>query len=89
MDNVRLFYRNTVGEVILTLAVLTQIISGLKLFFKKRKTGTAFFNRLQIWTGLYLAIFLVIHISAVFVGGFTYNLKQTFTLELQDLIRSH
>ena len=78
MDNVRLFYRNTIIEVILTLAVLTQIISGLKLFFKKRKTGNAFFDRLQIWTGLYLAVFLVIHISAVFIGRLYLQLDTNF-----------
>ncbi len=56
--NLRLFYRNMFVETTLLLAVFTQIISGLKLFISKRKTATTSFDKLQIWTGLYLAVFL-------------------------------
>jgi hypothetical protein len=55
-------------EPILLLAVLVQIISGLRLFWTSRKTAQTFFERLQRWTGAYLAFFLLIHLSAV-LGG--------------------
>lgn len=36
------------------------------------------FGKLQIWTGMYLALFLVIHVSAVLVGRFILNLDTNF-----------
>ena len=68
MDQLRLVYRNILIETILLLAILVQIISGITLFRKKRKTVVGFFEKLQIWSGLYLAFFLIIHLSAILVG---------------------
>ena len=65
MDHMRVVYRNLVPELVLLSAVMIQIISGVRLAFRKRKTVKGFFERLQIWTGLYLALFLVIHLSAI------------------------
>jgi hypothetical protein len=78
MDNLRLFYRNVFIETILLLAVLTQIISGINLFIRKRKTATTFFDTLQIYTGLYMAVFFVIHIGVVFVGRIFLHLDTNF-----------
>lgn len=66
MNNFRLVYRNIIIETILLIAVGIQIISGIKLFLKKRKNVSNFFEKLQIWTGVYLTIFLLIHVSANF-----------------------
>lgn len=74
MDLLRLFYRNTIAETFLVTAVFIQIVSGIKLFFKKKKDAKLFFQKLQIGTGLYLALFLLFHISAVFVGRYMLNL---------------
>ena len=74
MTTLRHFYRNTFVETILLLAVATQIYSGLKLFRTKRKLAKTFFEKLHIWTGLYLAIFFVIHLSAVLAGRHFLNL---------------
>jgi hypothetical protein len=68
MNTLRIFYRNTFVEFILMIAVLVQIFSGLNLFWVSRKTAVSNFNKLQIYSGLYLAIFFVIHLSAV-LGG--------------------
>lgn len=68
MNTLRIFYRNTFVEFILLIAVLVQIFSGLNLFWVSRKTAVSNFNKLQIYSGLYLAIFFVIHLSAV-LGG--------------------
>ncbi|MBU3012686.1 hypothetical protein KO506_14830 [Polaribacter vadi] len=68
MNDLRVVYRNIIVETILLVAVGIQIISGIRLFFKKRKKESNFFERLQIWTGLYLAVFLIIHLYAVLSG---------------------
>lgn len=68
MNTLRFFYRNIFFEVILLIAVTAQIASGLSFFVARKKTATAGFDKLQIWTGFYLAIFFVIHVSAVLVG---------------------
>jgi hypothetical protein len=68
MNTLRLFYRNIFLETVLLIAVLVQIISGLKLFITNRKIATTQFEKLHIWTGLYLAIFFIIHLTAV-LGG--------------------
>lgn len=78
MDTLRLFYRNRIGESILLIAVLLQIISGLRLVFRKRRTTSSFFEKLQLWTGLYLAFFLVIHVGAVLTGRYMLGLDTNF-----------
>jgi hypothetical protein len=78
MTYLRHFYRNIYAETILLLAVFVQIISGLKLFIEKRKKANSGFDKLQIWTGLYLAVFFIIHLSAVFVGRLFLNLDTNF-----------
>lgn len=74
MDTLRIFYRNVIAEIILICAVLIQIISGIKLFFKKRKEVSSFFEKLQLWSGFYLAVFFVFHLAAVFIGRLILNL---------------
>ena len=78
MTTLRHFYRNIFIETILLLAVVAQIYSGLKLFRTKRKLAKTFFEKLQIWTGLYLAIFFVIHLSAVLTGRLFLHLDTNF-----------
>ena len=78
MNVMRKVYRNFMVETILLTAVLVQIISGLKLFFTKRKLVSNFFDRLQVWTGLYLAFFLLIHVGAVLMGRFVLHLDTNF-----------
>lgn len=78
MNTLRIVYRNLIVELILMIVVLIQIISGLKLFVSKRKSVHDFYGKLQIWTGLYLAFFLVIHVSAVMAGRFIMDLDTNF-----------
>ena len=74
----RPFYRHTVVEALLLLAVLVQIVSGLRLFLDKRKKATGGFDRLHLWSGLYLAAFLVIHVGAVLAGRTILHLDTNF-----------
>ncbi len=78
MNILRLFYRNMYIETILLIAVLVQIISGLKLFKANRKIAKSGFEKLHIWTGLYLAIFFIIHLSAVLGGRYWLHLDTNF-----------
>ena len=78
MNNFRVVYRNIIAETILFFAVGIQIVSGIKLFLKKRKTVSDFFEKLQIWTGIYLAVFFIIHLSAVLSGRLILNLDTNF-----------
>jgi len=78
MDKLRIFYRHPVLEFILLAAVFLQIISGVRLFFSKRKMVNSFFEKLQIWTGLYLAFFLLMHVGAVMMGRFVLALDTNF-----------
>ncbi|TAG56960.1 MAG: hypothetical protein EAZ27_03810 [Cytophagales bacterium] len=78
MQILRLFYRNIFIETILLFAVLVQIISGLKLFKSYRNTAISNFEKLHIWTGLYLAIFFIIHLSAILGGRYFLHLDTNF-----------
>ena len=74
----RLFYRNIFVETILLSAILIQIISGVKLFIINRKITISNFEKLHIWSGLYLAFFFFIHLSAVLGGRFILKLDTNF-----------
>lgn len=76
MNTLRLFYRNIFIELVLLVAVLIQVISGLKFFNDYKKKQNQF--KLQIWTGLYLAIFFIIHLSAVLGGRLILELDTNF-----------
>lgn len=78
MDLLRVFYRNVFVETILLLAVLVQILSGLRLFKEKRITAASKFDKLQVWTGFYLFIFFLIHVSVVLSGRFFLQLDTNF-----------
>lgn len=78
MGVLRHFYRNIFVETILLFSVLVQVISGLKLFKTNRKIANTNFEKLHIWTGLYLAIFLAIHLSAIFAGRYYLHLDTNF-----------
>lgn len=78
MQKLRLLYRNVAIESIILIAVFVQIFSGIKLFRSKRKISKGYFEKLQIWTGLYLAFFLVIHVGAVLTGRYILNLDTNF-----------
>jgi hypothetical protein len=78
MNALRLGYRNLFMEALLLAAVAVQISSGLRLFKIHRKTAVTPFQKLHVWTGLYLALFFIIHVSAVLVGRFILQLDTNF-----------
>ena len=74
MNTLRFFYRNIIAESILICVVLIQIFSGIKLFLANKKIARSFFEKLQLWSGMYLAIFFVFHLGAIFMGRLLLNL---------------
>ena len=78
MDNLRLIYRNILVESILLIVIVLQVISGLKLFIQQRKSITTFYRKIHLYSGLYLAFFLIFHVSAVMAGRFIFGLDTNF-----------
>ncbi|MCM5663384.1 hypothetical protein [Galbibacter mesophilus] len=78
MDSLRKFYRNVFIEPIIIAAFLFQIASGLWLVFKKRKGKTDSFEKIQMISGVYLALFLLVHLAAVYKGRYELNLDTNF-----------
>lgn len=78
MNALRPIYRNPVAETLLLGAVLVQMVSGVRLFRATRRTATSFWPKLHRWTGLYLALFLSIHLSAVLGGRLVLGLDTNF-----------
>jgi len=70
MNTFRIVYRNPIMEILLMTAVVIQIVTGVKLYFYAKRQTKGFFKKLQIWTGLYLAFFLLFHVGAVMTGRF-------------------
>lgn len=66
MEKFRKVYRHPVVETLLLFAVLIQVVSGLRLLLNRQKKTIA--ESIQIYSGIYLSFFLVIHISAVVAG---------------------
>lgn len=78
MEQMRVIYRNVWVESLLLLAVLLQIISGAKLYIQFKAQRGDFFERLHIQSGLYLAFFLFVHVSAVLGGRLDFELDTNF-----------
>ena len=78
MSQLRVVYRLMAVEILLLLSVSIQIVSGIQLFLKKRKAVSDFYVKLQVWTGLYLAFFFLIHVSAVLAGRLVLGLDTNF-----------
>jgi succinate dehydrogenase/fumarate reductase cytochrome b subunit len=78
MEWLRLAYRLPILEVILIAGVLGQAWSGVRLLQQRgvwRRKGVA---RLQVYSGAYLALFIVIHLSAIAWGRLVSGLDTNF-----------
>lgn len=78
MNALRGVYRHPLVEPVLLGVVLAHLASGLRLAIRKRKTAMTGFDRLQVGSGLYLAGFLGIHLTAVLAGRYWLNLDTNF-----------
>lgn len=78
MEIARLIYRNIIFETLLIIAVVTQVIAGFKLVKNKRATATNGWDKLHIYSGLYLSFFLIVHPIAIFAGRYYFQLDTNF-----------
>ena len=74
MKRARKVYRHPVMESILGLAVLLQICSGASLLFGAWLRAKDFFGIVHVYSGLYLAFFMIVHVAAVIKGRYTLHL---------------
>jgi succinate dehydrogenase/fumarate reductase cytochrome b subunit len=70
MNAVRKVYRHPIIETILLAAVCTQIVTGIYLANNKWGSVESIFDFLHIASGLYLSLFLIVHVSAVLMGRY-------------------
>lgn len=78
MEIVRLIYRNPLFEILLVGACITQIIAGISLYRNKKKNIQNGFDKIHVYSGLYLAFFLTVHPVAIFVGRYYLEVDTNF-----------
>lgn len=76
MSALRSVYRHPLAETVLLSATVFQVVTGLRLLYSRKAQTTA--EKIQVWSGLYLAFFLVIHVSAVLMGRYVEQLDTNF-----------
>jgi hypothetical protein len=69
MQGLRRIYRTDTIQPLLVSLFVFQIASGLGLWRARMRVGADFFGTLQTAAGIYLAIYIVSHMMAVFVLG--------------------
>ncbi|OAV45176.1 hypothetical protein [Lewinella sp. 4G2] len=78
MERLRIVYRHPLVEVPLLLAVCFQIYSGIQMVWHGRRINWRGLDRIQRWSGAYLASFFLIHLSAVLAGRWILDLDTNF-----------
>lgn len=78
MNSLRAYYQNIFAKILLLTCVAIQIISGIQLYIINRNKAKTGVEKWQQWTGLYLLLFLVIHLSAVFADRLIFHLDTNF-----------
>ena len=78
MNSARLIYRIPAVEAILLAAVGVQVVSGSSLAILGWKQRQEFVAWLQATAGLYLVLFLTIHVGAVLSGRALFHLDTNF-----------
>ncbi|AFM11195.1 hypothetical protein [Turneriella parva] len=78
MRQLRAVYRFAAVEVLLLAAALLQVVTGLVLAYHGRHKRLGFWPRLQTWSGIAIATFLLQHVPAVMVGRYLQQLDTNF-----------
>jgi succinate dehydrogenase/fumarate reductase cytochrome b subunit len=78
MQAVRQLTRVPAFEVLLLAGVALQAGSGLRLALSRRGPRRLLFDRLQAWSGAYLAFFLLVHVVSVLAGRALLGLDTNF-----------
>jgi len=77
LDSVQWIYRNPIGETLLVAAIVVQIVTGWKRLKAKRKSLNKW-AKAQVFSGLYLMGFLIIHTSAAIYTHNVFALETDF-----------
>jgi succinate dehydrogenase/fumarate reductase cytochrome b subunit len=80
MNATRQVYQHPIGESILLFACLVQFFSGINLVRKKGWKQTKWFNKLHVYSGLYLALFLIAHPAAILYYRYVSEIDTNFYL---------
>lgn len=72
MEIGRKIYRSSFVEPILVIALLFQVFSGLRLAWNWSSVGSDNYRIFQVGSGVFLAVFILGHLNAVFVFARTY-----------------
>lgn len=78
METLRPFYRNMLAETVLMLALAWQIVSGLTMIWRTRSDRQGLVPKLQMWSGIILALFLANHVGAVWGGRLFFELDTNY-----------
>ena len=78
MKYFRMVYRFPPVEVLLLLCVTIQIISGLLLVFTKGFRRQPLYVIAQVFSGIYLSLFLINHVRAVFLARYEWHVETDF-----------
>lgn len=78
MQTLRKLYRWPPIEILLLTAALVQISTGTSLAWRGRGLRQDWKAKLQLYSGLYLAFFLLVHTSAVLVGRHVLQVDTNF-----------
>ncbi len=72
MEMGRIVYRSSFIEPLLVLALLFQVVTGGLLVWKWSAQRTDFYRLFQLTTGVFLSIFILSHLNAVFIFARTF-----------------
>lgn len=78
MAAVRPIYRNPIIEPVLLVLLTFQVISGVTMVIKGWRNRRGRVAWLQATSGLYLALFLTVHVSSVLAGRWSLGLDTNF-----------
>lgn len=70
MNRFRLIYQHRFVEPFLLMAILIQIISGIQLVRNRGWKQVGWYNKMHVYSGIYLGFFLLMHTSAILAGRF-------------------
>jgi hypothetical protein len=84
MQILRKVYRHPIVEIPLLLVLAVQCVTGATNAWRQRRTK-GFQPRLQMYSGIYLGLFLLIHVSAILTGRLALHLDTNIFFAMAGL----
>ena len=86
MDAARLIYRHPIIEMVIVLAFVLEIITGIALARAIWRDKKDFIHQLQAASGMVMIVFLLIHLAAIAYGRLVLNLDTNFDFAAAGLL---